>query len=61
LLHAYGTSTAISIYIAVIATISFASALFLRDRSRDDYATNEGWVRDEQPSVAATGAASSPT
>jgi MFS family permease len=61
LLHAYGTSTAISIYIAVIAAISFTSALFLRDRSRDDYATNEGWVRDEQPSVAATGAASSPT
>ncbi len=45
LLHTYGTSTAISAYIAFIAAISFTSALFLRDRSRDDYATNEGWVR----------------
>ncbi|WP_454618711.1 MFS transporter [Bradyrhizobium cenepequi] len=57
LLHAYGTSMAISAYLAVIAAISFISALFLRDRSRDDYASNEGWVRDE-PASLATNAAS---
>lgn len=58
LLHTWGTSAAISAYIAVIAAISFTSALFLRDRSRDDYATNEGWVRSE-PSTIATGTVSS--
>ncbi len=52
LLHTYGTSAAISTYIAVIAAISFTSALFLRDRSQDDYATNEGWVRDDRSPVA---------
>ena len=60
LLHTYGTSTAISTYLAVIATISFVSALFLRDRSKDDYATNEGWVRDERP-VGITNVASPST
>ncbi|MCS0494767.1 MHS family MFS transporter [Ancylobacter sp. MQZ15Z-1] len=54
LLHTYGTSTAISVYIAVIAAISFVSACFLRDRSRDDYSTNEGWVRDDRTAVSAT-------
>ncbi|MDF2999261.1 MAG: transporter [Xanthobacteraceae bacterium] len=52
LLHTYGTSAAISTYIAIIAAISFTSALFLRDRSQDDYATNEGWVRDDRSLVA---------
>jgi MFS family permease len=61
LLHTYGTSTAISAYIAFIAAISFTSALFLRDRSRDDYATNEGWVRGERPPMATTETVSSPT
>ena len=51
LLHTYGTSTALSVYIAFIAAISFTSALFLRDRSQDDYTTNEGWVRDDQPEL----------
>lgn len=60
LLHTYGTSFAISTYLAVIATISFVSALFLRDRSKDDYATNEGWVRDERP-VGITSVASPST
>lgn len=60
LLHTYGTSTAISIYLAVIAAISFVSALFLRDRSKDDYATNEGWVREE-PTVIVTNVASPST
>ncbi len=50
--HTYGTSAAISTYIAVIAGISFTSALFLRDLSQDDYATNEGWVRDDRSPVA---------
>jgi len=47
LLHTYGTSAAISAYIAFIAAISFVSTLFLRDRSRDDYTSNAGWVRDD--------------
>ncbi len=54
LLHTYGTSTAIATYLAVIAAISFTSALFLRDRSRDDYSTNEGWVRDDRPVVSSS-------
>lgn len=61
LLHTYGSSVAISTYIAVIAAISFTSALFLRDRSRDDYATNEGWVRDERPVPVTQVAPSSPS
>jgi len=59
LLHTYGTSTAIAAYLFVIATISFVSAMFLRDRSRDDYTTNEGWVRDIDQ-VAILGVSSSP-
>jgi MFS family permease len=47
LLHTYGSSTAISVYLAVIAAISLTSAYFLKDRSRSDYATNEGWARGE--------------
>ncbi len=46
LLHTYGTSFAISCYLAAIALISLISASLLRDRSHDSYATNEGWVRD---------------
>lgn len=60
LLHTYGTSAAISTYLAVIAAISFVSALFLRDRSKEDYTTNEGWVRDE-PAVLVTNVAAPST
>jgi len=38
LLHEYGTSAAISAYVAVIAAISFVSATLLPDRSKHDYA-----------------------
>jgi len=37
LLHEYGTSAAISAYLAIIAGISFVSASFLPDRSKADY------------------------
>ncbi len=47
LLHTYGTSSAIAAYLAFIAAISFVSAMFLRDRSKEDYTTNEGWARGE--------------
>jgi MFS family permease len=47
LLHTYGTSTAISVYIATIAAISLISASLLKDRSKSDYSTDEGWNRDE--------------
>ncbi len=54
LLHTYGTSSALSIYIAVIAAISLVSAMMLKDRSKTDYATNEGWDRaDDSASVTA--------
>jgi MFS family permease len=39
LLHTFGSSLAISAYIAVIAAISLVSAAFLRDRSMEDYGT----------------------
>jgi metabolite-proton symporter len=39
LLHTYGSSFAISVYLAVIAAISLISACFLRDRSMEDYGT----------------------
>ena len=39
LYHEYGTSTAVSCYIAVIAAISLISTILLRDRSREDYGT----------------------
>ena len=45
LLHSYGSSFAISCYIAVIALISLVSASLLRDRSGENYATNEGFIR----------------
>ncbi len=57
LLHTYGTSAAISAYIAFIAAISFVSTLFLRDRSHDDYTSNAGWVRDEATAAVHPGAA----
>lgn len=55
LLHTYGTSTAISAYIAAIAAISLVSALLLKDRSKSDYITNEGWDRgaSDREAVAA--------
>ncbi|HVI30118.1 MFS transporter [Hansschlegelia sp.] len=53
LLHTYGTSTAISAYLAVIAAISLVSALCLKDRSKTDYATNEGWARGDAATTAA--------
>jgi len=53
LLHTYGTSTAISVYLAVIAAISLVSALCLKDRSKTDYATNEGWARGDLETAAA--------
>ncbi|WP_375788672.1 MFS transporter [Bradyrhizobium sp. Pha-3] len=59
LLHTYGTSAAISAYLAVIAAISFLSALFLRDRSQHDYTTNEGWVREERTTIVTNIAPSS--
>jgi len=37
LYHTYGTSLAVSAYIAIIAAISFISTLFLPDRSRQNY------------------------
>jgi len=37
LFHTYGTSLAISAYIAIIAAISFVSTLFLPDRSKQNY------------------------
>lgn len=49
LMHTYGTSAAISTYIAVIAAISLVSAMLLKDRSKSDYTTNEGWDRDVAP------------
>ena len=48
LLHTYGSSFAISCYIAAIALISIVSASLLRDRSRENYATNEGFVRNDR-------------
>lgn len=53
LLHKYGTSTAISCYIAGIAAISLISATFLKDRSGEDYRSD---VRapakaDPQPAI----------
>ena len=41
LLHEYGTSTAISCYIAGIAAISLIATLMLRDRSRENYGTSD--------------------
>lgn len=52
LLHTYGTSFALSAYIAVIAAISLVSAAMLKDRSRTDYATNEGWDRADDSASA---------
>ena len=40
LFHEYGTSTAISCYIAVIALISVVSTLMMRDRSSENYGTD---------------------
>nr|WP_257787432.1 MFS transporter [Methylobacterium phyllosphaerae] len=37
LMHTYGTSTAISCYLAIIAAISLISAALLKDRSQEDY------------------------
>ena len=37
LYHTYGTSLAISAYLAIIAAISFISTLFLPDRSKQNY------------------------
>ncbi|MDP4006952.1 MFS transporter [Methylobacterium sp. NEAU K] len=37
LMHTYGTSTAISCYLAIIAAISLISAALLKDRSKEDY------------------------
>lgn len=37
LYHTYGTSLAISAYLAIIASISFVSTLFLPDRSKQNY------------------------
>jgi hypothetical protein len=59
LLHTYGTSAAISTYLAIIAAISFVSALFLRDRSQDDYTTNEGWVREDGSTSSSLASSSS--
>ena len=36
-MHTYGTSTAISCYLAIIAAISLISAALLKDRSQEDY------------------------
>jgi MFS family permease len=58
LLHTYGTSTALSIYIAVIAVISLVSAMILKDRSKTDYATDEGWDRSDGSASAAASVAS---
>ena len=57
LMHTYGTSAAISTYIAVIAAISLVSAMLLKDRSKSDYTTNEGWDRDIAPDASSVAAA----
>ncbi|WP_336490809.1 MFS transporter [Methylobacterium nigriterrae] len=49
LLHTYGTSTAISSYLAVIAFISLVSAAFLRDRSHEDYGAHDISIVDDRP------------
>ena len=41
LLYTYGTSTAISCYIFIIALISIVSTAFLKDRSKDDYGAHD--------------------
>ena len=38
LIHSFGTSMAVSAYLAIIAAISAVSAMILRDRSGEDYA-----------------------
>ncbi|MEH2513824.1 MFS family permease [Nitrobacteraceae bacterium AZCC 1564] len=48
LFHTYGTSLAISAYIAVIAAVSFISTLFLPDRSRQNYGTEGPVVVSEE-------------
>jgi hypothetical protein len=48
LFHTYGTSMAISAYIAVIAAISFISTLFLPDRSQQNYGTDGPVVVSEE-------------
>jgi len=40
LYHTYGTSLAVSAYIAIIAAISFIATLFLPDRSKQNYGTD---------------------
>ena len=43
LLHDFGTSAAISTYLVIIAAISFVSALFLPDRSQQNYTSEDQW------------------
>jgi MFS family permease len=47
LVHTYQSSLGVSTYLAIIAAISALSALGLRDRSKRDYETEEGWEREE--------------
>ena len=58
LLHEYGTSAAISVYVVVIAGISFVSAIFLPDRSKHDYGamTDTAAKRGFHPALGSAGA-----
>lgn len=59
LMHTYGTSTAISCYLAIIAAISLISAALLKDRSKEDYVSAAARTSDpdaDHSLVAAPGA-----
>ena len=47
LIHTYHSSIAISIYLAIIAGISAVSAMFLRDRSKFSYESEEAWAIED--------------